>query len=113
MDQPKHKQLEELQLLCHKVFVQSQDGKRLHELLVQNYIVDMPIFNLAYPNHRDAGFIREGNNELIRHLIEHALIHEKKEQNARLNTEVNANDDSRTGNSTEPFSRPKTVRYDD
>lgn len=83
-------------VLCHKLFVQSEDGRRLHELLTNAFIVESPILNMMCPYYKDLMLVNEGRNQLIRDLKSWA---EQYEQIQKVNNEVS--NDGKPTTSTE------------
>jgi hypothetical protein len=104
---------QEIEALCHKVFIQNPDGKKLHELLVDYYIKTQLVVNFQVPNPKEYAFYREGENCMIRQLLVHAQTHQ-----ARIDSQIkgNQNNGSNSANkptkpAVDPFASPN-IQFD-
>jgi len=106
-EQIENRPLAEIQELCFKIFKQSVDGKKLYDLLVDNYIVKSPVVDCFSKAPELMAAWREGNNALIRQLMIFANQHEFK-----INEKNKAS--MKDGESASPSieRKPKVVKFD-
>jgi len=71
----------DIEMLCHKVFEKSEDGKKLMQWLMDNYILSsVPSIEggLLVKYNANYSLYKDGYCDAIKHLIEHAKRYEAK-----------------------------------
>jgi hypothetical protein len=77
---PNNKELEEFQRLCYEVFVISEQGKQLYEMLVKKFVIPQ-LFSWGDKDVQYSAIYWEGFKSAIRGLMDSALCHLKRANN--------------------------------